>query len=171
MEFAYAVLDWDNWELQLNCKTQSEREFFREQIGQHILGQSGFFTRQQKYTLNPLRRGHAALVCSGVPGIRCVRLVALTMKFGGAFSRCREETADDLLLAFQHDGETIPEHAELTKARFEFEFNDSVKPRPVTLMRGNRATYTRDGDSELVERFFALQGFSRRTARAALAVA
>ena len=171
MEFAYAVLYWDNWELQLNCKTQSEREFFREQIGMHLLGQSGFFTRQQKYTLEPLRRGRDALVCSGVPGICCVRLVSLTMKFGGAFSRCREETADDLLLAFDHDDETIPEHAELVKAKFAFEFSDSKKPRPVTLMRGNRATYTRDSDAALVERFFELQNFSRRISRAALAVA
>jgi len=171
MEFAYAVLDWENWELRLNCKTKREREFFKSQIGLHILGQSGFFTQQQKYTLDPLRRGREALVCSGVPGVRHVRLAALTMKFGGAFGRMREESADDLLLALECDGDSIPLRAELVKAKFEFVFTDSEKPRPVTLMRGNRATYTRDSDSALVERFFELQNFSRSVARASLAVA
>ena len=171
MEFAYAMLDWEHWELHINCKTETERRFFTSAVGQHLLGSSSFFTTEQKFTLEPLRRGRSALVCSGIPGIRRVRLAALTMKFGGAFGRMREEIADDLLLALEQDGESIPEHAELVKARFEFEFADSSKPRPVTLARGNRATYTRTGDSELVERFFELQRFSRRTARAALAVA
>src|SRR5690606_18366634 len=145
--------------------------FFMSGVGQHLLGSSSFFTAEQKFTLEPLRRGRSAMVCSAVPGIRRVRLTALTMKFGGAFGRMREEVADDLLLALEHDGESIPERAELVKARFEFEFADSSKPRPVTLARGNRATYTRTADSALVERFFQLQHFSRRAARAALAVA
>jgi len=171
MEFAYAMLDWEHWELHLNCKTEKERRFFMSGVGLHLLGSSSFFTAEQKYTLDPLRRGRSALVCSAVPGIRRVRLVALTMRFGGAFGRVREEIADDLLLALEHDGESIPEHAELVKAKFEFEFADSSKPRPVTLARGNRATYTRTSDSALVERFFELQRFSRRMARAALAIA
>lgn len=171
MEFACAMLDWEHWELRLNCKTEKERRFFISGVGQHLLGSSSFFTAEQKYTLEPLRRGRSALLCSAVPGIRRVRLVALTMKFGGAFGRVREEIADDLLLAFEHDGESISERAELVKARFEFEFADSSKPRPVTLARGNRATYTRSGDSALVERFFELQKFSRRVAHAALALA
>jgi len=171
MEFAYAMLDWEHWELHINCKTEKERRFFTSGVGQHLLGSQEFFTKEQKFTLNPLRRGRSALVCSAVPGIRRVRLVALTMTFGGAFGRKREEIADDLMLAFEHDGESIPEHAELVKARFEFEFADSFKPRPVTLARGNRATYTRTSDSALVEQFFEVQQFSRRASRAAVAIA
>jgi len=171
MEFAYAVVNWEHWELHINCKTQKERLFLVSAVGQHLLGSSSFFTAQQKHTLEPLRRGREALVCAGVPGVRRVRLVALTMRLGGPFGRIREETADDLLLALEHEGESIPSEAELIRARFEFEFVDSSKPRPVTLTRGNRATYTRGGDSALVERFFELQQFSRRTGRAPVAVA
>lgn len=171
MEFAYAVLDWANWELRLNCKTLKERRLLASGVGRCLLGDAAFFTEQEKYTLDPLRRGSASLVCSGAPGVRRVRLVALTMRLGGPFGRVREESADDLFAALDREDEPIPEDAELLQARFAFEFADSPKPRPVTLARGNRATYTRDGDGALVERFFEQQRFSRRVKREALALA
>ncbi|RMF72015.1 MAG: hypothetical protein D6738_12465, partial [Acidobacteria bacterium] len=85
----------------------------------------------------------------------------LTMDKGGPQHRCDTITADDVFEALEGDGETIPRTADPIAAKLLFEFSDSKKPRPVTVRSGNRATYTRDGDSDLVERFLAARGFMR----------
>ncbi|MFO0829668.1 MAG: hypothetical protein U0572_16125 [Phycisphaerales bacterium] len=161
MEFAYAVLRWRTCEVAINCALKSERDMIRRAVGQCIFGQAAFFTDDRKYTLEPLRGGPASLRCVDIPGIRRVRLASLRLDKGGPQHRCDTIAADDVFRALEDDGEMIPPGSELEAATLVFEFTDSTKPRPVTVRAGNRATYTRDGDSELVELFLAARGFMR----------
>lgn len=164
MEFAYAVLRWRSCELAINCALKSERDMLRRSVGQSVFGRPAFFEDDRKYTLEPLRLGPASLRCADIPGIRRVRLVSLRLDKGGPYHRIDTIAADDVFATLADDEESISPMAELEAATLMFEFVDSNKPRSVTVRAGNRATYTRDGDSELVERFLAARGFMREEA-------
>lgn len=173
MDFHLVVLDLEAWELRVNCKNKGEAKLYRECIGRRLFGHADFFDeRSTKYTLEPLRRlGRRSLICTDVPGLRAVRLVELTMYLGGPFGRKRTERASDVLLAFETDGDRIPDRALLTQGSLEFEFEDSRKPRTVGIGSFNRARYTRDGDVELVETFLHRRGFITGNGHAAVACA
>ena len=66
---------------------------------------------------------------------------------------------------------TIPDDALLSAATFEVRFTDGRKPRPVTIRHGNRATYTRDTDADLIEAFLRGGGFVKGGGHALVAVA
>lgn len=171
MEFAYVVVKWQSLELAMNCRLKGERELFRRAIGEAIFGQSGFFSIDTKYSLEPLRLGRPSLRRADVPGIRNVRLVSLTVDKDGPHHRVDTICADDVFRAIDDDGDLIPRTADLISAKLLFEFTDSKKERAVTIRAGNRATYTRD-DTELVERFLVARGFMKGHADgAALATA
>lgn len=171
MEFAYAILNFDECELALNCRSKGERDLFRRALGECVFGQPEFFSRDQKFTLEPLRQGRASLRCSDVPGIRRVKLTSLSMDKGGTQRRRDVTSADDVFQAFEDEGDGIPPGASLAAATLEFEFSDSSKPRSVSVRSGNHATYTRDGDCETVERFLRARGFVREDAAHAVVAA
>jgi len=171
--FHFLVLDFDAWELRVNCKTKGETQLYREAIGERFFGQRDFFDeRSRKYTLEPLRTlGRRALNCADIHGIRVARLVELAMFLGGPFGRRRIEQADDVLLALEDAGERIPHNALLTKGKLEIEFTDSRKPRIVSFTSINRARYTRGDDDCIVEQFLRRRGFILGADRAAVACA
>ena len=173
MDFHFIVLDLANWELRVNCKSKGERKLYRESIGRHFFGQSDFFDEKScKYTLEPLRRlGRRSLVCTDVDGMRRARLVELTMYLGGPFGRRRIEQADDVLLALEDDGDAIPHTALLTKGKLAVEFEDSRKARTVSFTSLNRAQYTRDSDTKIIEQFLRRRGFDLGCDHAAVACA
>ncbi|MFO0873165.1 MAG: hypothetical protein U0575_04235 [Phycisphaerales bacterium] len=172
MEFAHFVLRWDLLELGINCGLKGELQMIRKAVGECVFGNPGYFATDQKYTLEPLRQGRVSLRCADVPGLRRVTLVSLTRDKGGSQHRRDITTADDVFQALEDDGEVISPVTDLEVATLLFDFSDSKKPRPVTVRGGNRATYVRDGDSDIVERFLAARGFMREGASvAALATA
>ena len=93
------------------------------------------------------------------------------MYVGGPFRRRRLERADDVFLALEHANEQIPADALLSAATFEVRFSDGRKPRPVTIRHGNKATYTRDTDADLIESFLRRGGFVKGGGHALVAVA
>ncbi len=165
MQFAYAVLDWEAWELRVNADTKGQLDMLRQFVGSYLFAQPDMFCEREKYTLDPFREGRRSLVCTDVPGLDRVTLTSLVMGFGGPYGRKRIEKADDLLLALEREGESIPDRADLLDARLEFVFSGSRKPRPVHVSRGNRATYTRSSDALVIEDFLQKRGLSREVRR------
>jgi len=161
LKFVPVTLDWHRFELSLNSSDSHETDFIRRLIGEAIFGQAAFFADANRYTLQPLRIGRASLRWAGIPGIRSVRVEMLELAKGGSYGRIDIIRADDVFADFEENGETIPQTAEPVAARFVFEFADSRKERSVLLRAGNRASYTRDGDSRIVEAFFLANGFKR----------
>lgn len=161
MAIGAAVLDRRTWELRVSGSTKGEKDLYRRLAGSHLFGSSDAFRPgEPRYTLEPLRRdGRRSLVCADVPGLRHVRLVELRMFLGGAYRRARVEQADDVLLALEDAGESVPGDALLTAAKFEVQFTDAARPRPVTVRYGNVAQYARDSDADLVEAFLRNRGF------------
>ena len=161
MAHGLIVFDRRTWELRINAGTKGECTAYRQLIGQHIFGRGDMFPADpERYTLEPLRAsGRRSLICSNVQGLASVRLVELSMYVGGPFRRKKVEKADDVLLALDHAKESIPDDALLSTATFEVRFTDERKPRLVTIRHGNKATYTRDTDADLIEAFLRGGGF------------
>jgi hypothetical protein len=161
MAHGLIVFDRRTWELRINAATKGECAAYRQLVGQHIFGRADFFPAdQERYDLEPLRaRGRNSLACKHITGLASVRLIELVMYVGGPFHRRKVEKADDVLLALEHARESIPDDAMLSAATFEVRFTDGRKPRPVTIRHGNRATYTRDTDADLIEAFLRGAGF------------
>jgi len=173
MAHGLIVFDRRTWELRINAGTKGECTAYRQLIGQHIFGRGDMFPADpERYTLEPLRAsGRRSLICSNVQGLASVRLVELSMYVGGPFRRKKVEKADDVLLALDHAKESIPDDALLSTATFEVRFTDGRKPRLVTIRHGNKATYTRDTDADLIEAFLRGGGFVRGGSHAFVAVA
>jgi hypothetical protein len=173
MAHGMIVFDRRTWELRINAGTKGECAAYRQLIGQHIFGRADMFPADpDRYDLEPLRaRGRGSLICSHIAGLASVRLVELTMYVGGPFHRRKVEKADDVLLALEHARESIPDDALLSAATFEVRFTDGRKPRAVTIRHGNKATYTRDTDADLIEAFLRGGGFVKGGGHALMAVA
>jgi hypothetical protein len=173
MAFGVIIFDRSTWELRINGGGKRERQLYRQAVGSHLFGDAEFFpARGSRYTLEPLRsEGRRSLVCADIPGIRHVRLTELRMFLGGLYRHARIEQAADVFLALEESGQSIPDDALLTAAKFEVVFSDSPKPRPVTVHHGNVAQYARDEDADLVEAFLRNRGFVQGGAHAALACA
>jgi len=161
LEFVSVTVNWSRFELSLSCSDRHEIHFLRRLVGEFIFGQAAFFADDNRFTLQPLRIGRACLRTAGVPGIRSVRVEMIETREGGAYDRGNVYYADDLYADFEDRGESISPSEEPIAARFVFEFTDSRKERSVLLRAGNRATYTRDPDSAIVEAFFLANGFMR----------
>jgi hypothetical protein len=173
MAHGLIVFDCRTWELRINGGTKGECTAYRQLIGQHIFGRADMFPADpDRYNLEPLRTlGRRSLACAHVQGLASVRLVELTMYVGGPFHRKKVEKADDVLLALEHSRETLPDDALLTAATFDVRFADGRKPRLVTIRHGNKATYTRDTDADLIEAFLRGGGFVKGGSHALVAVA
>lgn len=172
LEFVSVTLNWSRCELSLSSSDRHEIDFLRRLIGEAVFGQAAFFADDNRYTLQPLRFGRSCIRWAGVPGIRSVRVELIELAKGGVHNRVDIIRADDAIAALEEDGEAIPASAEPVAARFVFEFTDSRKERSVLLRAGNRAAYTRDPDSAIVEAFFLANGFMREvTGGSAMATA
>lgn len=161
LKFVPVTLNWARCELSLNSSDRHEIDFVRRLIGEAVFGQAAFFADANRFTLQPLRLGRSSLRWAGVAGIKSVRVEMIELAKGGVYNRVDVMRADDLLADLEENGESLPASAEPIAARFVFEFTDSSKERPVLLRAGNRATYTRDDDSRIVEAFFTANGFMR----------
>jgi hypothetical protein len=162
MQFAYVVLDWDAMELRVNADTQKQRGKLVELVGDCLFDSPGLFRAAEKFSLEPLRRGAASLICTDVPGVERVTVTQLVMRLVGPYGRKRTEEADDVLLALDRGGERLPADAVLVSARMEFLFADRSKARPVQVTKGNKAAYTRTGDADLIDEFLMQRGFARK---------
>ena len=150
-------------ELRINARSKCDKHVYRRVIGDRLFGDPDFFpAAPERYTLEPLRTdGPAALVCADVDGIESIALVRLQMAWGGPFGEVETREATDLFAVYEARGEAIPREPDLRAATFEVRFADSRRPRRVTVRPPNIASFTRDGDSALVEEWLRRREFVR----------
>lgn len=148
-------------ELRINGRTKGEKDLYRRMIGTHLFGDENFFPKNQpRYTLEPLRQdGKASLACLDVEGIERITLLRLVFNWGGKRSEQETRQADDLFSLYEEKGIPFPPEPEIRSATFEIKFTDSKSPRRVTVRPPNIASFTRDGDSPLVEEWLRKRDF------------
>jgi len=157
-KFDVLVLDPTDGELRINARNKGEKKKYREVFGRHLYNDEGFFSVENKYTLEPLReKGEDAI--APIEGMDEVLLVEVDFFWGGSFAEKEIRKADDVFGAYKARNRTFPTKPRIVKACFRVTFSDSDRPRTVTIKPPNVAQYTRDADSVIVERWLKARGF------------
>lgn len=165
-KFDVLVLDAIDGELRINARNKGEKKEYRKVFGRHLYKDDGFFSVENKYTLEPLReKGEDAI--APVEGMDGVLLTEVDFFWGGSFSEKEIRKADDVFGAYAARKAKFPAKPRIIKACFRVTFSDSERPRTVTIKPPNEAQYTRDADSVIVERWLKERGFivKKRKAR------
>jgi len=104
--------------------------------------------------------GPNSLICTDVDGIEKITLKELHFNWGGAYKEYETKKACDLFAAMTSRGLDIPNTPVLARAVFAIKFGGVIRARTVTIKPPNTALYVRDSDSEIVEEWLKLRGFS-----------
>ncbi|HAU37995.1 MAG TPA: hypothetical protein DCX07_09805 [Phycisphaerales bacterium] len=157
-KFDVLVLDPTDGELRINARNKGEKKKYREVFGRHLYNDEGFFSVENKYTLEPLReKGEDAI--APIEGMDEVLLIEVDFFWGGSFAEKEIRKADDVFGAYKARNRTFPTKPRIVKACFRVTFSDSDRPRTVTIKPPNEAQYTRDADSLIVEKWLKARGF------------
>ena len=157
-KFDVLALDSTDGELRINARNKGEKKEYRKVFGRYLYGDEGFFSVENKYTLEPLReKGEDAI--APVEGMDEILLTEVDFFWGGSFSEKEIRKADDVFGAYNARNRTFPAKPRIIKACFRVTFSDSDRPRTVTIKPPNEAQYTRDADSVVVEKWLKARGF------------
>ncbi len=147
-------------EMSIHTGTKGERELYLAAFGRHLFGDAEYFPDTDKFTLEPLKSGDPnCLACGDIDGIEEVKLIELQRLLGGPYGDIEIRKSKNYLASLASRSRTIPEKANLILASFAIKFDDAKNPRSVKIRPSNVATYTRDDDSPLVEKWLLARGF------------
>lgn len=153
----YALLKYDagRGEIGIYCSEERERKVLLKAFGKVFFGRDNFFPGTAKFDLAPLvTRGRAALAWGDVPAIEQVRLTDLEFYRRHAPWRRMTQQADDLFALIEHGELSWPRDVrEITKATFTVKFWRQNRAQRVTIMPCNRALFSCDEDSPILERW------------------
>jgi hypothetical protein len=156
------VYDAERDELGINASGKKEKKLYCQAFGDHLFENADHFAGDDKYTLDPLKEdGAGSLVCSDVEGLEEVTLVELWFFHGGGYDDIEIRKATDVFAAMAARDRNISRMARLSRAIFSVKFASAPRPRRFTIRPSNITQYTRDEDSELVERWMLRRGFIR----------
>jgi hypothetical protein len=160
LKYDVVVYDSRSGELRINARSVGEKRLYCRQFGKHFFGDENYFPDTRKYTLEPLREyGEDALACGDVEGIESITLTEVHLFWGGVQREVEIRKAVNVFAALSERQRVLPEGALISKAFFKVRFADSRTPRSVVIQLPNKATYTRDSDAAIVERWLELRGF------------
>jgi hypothetical protein len=153
------IIDATHNELRINASCKPDLRRYRELFGLHLFGNADTFVYAEKYTLEPLRKGEAALRCIDVDGIDSVLLTQLEFDWGSNFDHVEKHVAADVFEDLAERQATIPEEALIRKAVFKVKLDGEKKPHTVSVKAGNQAGYERSEECALVEHWLSARGF------------
>ncbi|PWU18785.1 MAG: hypothetical protein C5B50_08280 [Verrucomicrobia bacterium] len=148
-------------EMAVNCCGERERRVLLRIFGSCLFGNPDFFPGTAKYTLAPLSQtGRASLACVDVPGIERVLLTEVEVQFEEEPRHRKIVKAADVFELVECGRMSWPMRIEAIKrATFQVKFWRTPRPRRLTIIPCNRALYSREEDSPLLERFMQARGF------------
>jgi len=149
-------------ELKMRAKNVGEKTIYQKVFGQLLFDQDDAFAGADKCTLAPLREhGIDALACSGIEGLREIRLREVQFYMEGEPWEILIRKSEDFYKLLENREEPFPEDGRLLRASFRVRFGDSTKERTVVIKPSNIAHYARDGDSVLIEQWLQHRGFTK----------
>jgi hypothetical protein len=153
-------------EIRVNARAQTIKDKYRKAFGKHLFGNENFFSSLGKYTLDPLfEDGVDALSVDGIDEIKSAKLVEIQFDEGGSQGEVEIRRAHDLFAAWKDSKYTLERDRVIAHVKFEVKFAGTRKTRKVTLRPPNRATFGRDPDSAVIEKWLTKNKFT--TARIA----
>ena len=146
-------------EIRINCCGRREMEEYRQAFGAFLFNDEEFFPGTAKYTLAPLITGRDCLACLDISGMERVTLKEVEFLYrGDPWQRVTRE-ADDIFTLVESGLLKWPAADRITRASFEVKFTDSRKTRRVSILPSNKALYTRDDDSGMIEQWLTARRF------------
>jgi hypothetical protein len=156
------IYDTETDDIGVHADTKGERELYLSRIGLHVFGNAAYFPPAEKFTLDPLLvDGADSLLCGDVPGIDDVKLAEFQRAWGGGFKELETRKASDIFGALRERGRGFGAGGRLTKGVFAVSITGVKKPRLATIRPPNIAVFSRDEDSEVLDRWLSLRGFTR----------
>ncbi len=154
------VYDRIDNELAVHAGTKGERELYIAAFGWLLFDSAEYFRDDKKFTLEPLKSADPeCLACADIDGMEEVKLTELQILRGGPYGDVEVRKSKNYLASLASRGQRIPAHSNLIQASFSVKFDNARNPRTVKIRVPNVATYTRDDDAELVERWLTARGF------------
>ena len=159
----YAVLKYDSLrgELGVYCSAAREQKILLKAFGKSLFGREDFFPGNAKFNLEPIvRLGRESLACADVMGIEEVRLTEVVFYQHETPWRRTIEQADDIFALVEKAKLTWPKEVQdIASATFAVKLWRQKRARRVTIMPSNRAIYSRDEDSGILERWMEAREF------------
>jgi hypothetical protein len=153
----HAIVKYDagRGEIGVTCDTDRERRILLKVFGRVLFGRENFFPSTSKYDLYPLvRDGRGVLTCKDVPGIEEVSMTGIEI-WDRERSRRTIYQAPDIFGLVENAELKWPDNMKhLASATFAVKFWRQKRARKVTIMPSNRAIYSRDEASPILERWF-----------------
>ena len=147
-------------ELAVHAGTKGERELYIAAFGRLLFDNAEYFRNDKKFTLEPLKSGDpACLACADIDGMAEVKLIELQILRGGPYGDIEVRKSKNYLASLASRGQKILAHSNLIQASFSVKFDNAKNPRTVKIRVPNVASYTRDDDTDLVERWLTARGF------------
>ncbi|OSM04174.1 hypothetical protein MAIT1_04025 [Magnetofaba australis IT-1] len=158
--FDLVVYDREFNELSIRTDNVRERAMYATTVGLHLFGDAQFFRLREKYTLKPLLdRNQASLSCGDLDELDWVRLTAVAFQSPDEGEDVEIQKGKDLIESFARKGFSFPHDANLVNASFNAKFRGAPRPRSFTISNANKACFTRDGDSVVIEKWMRRRGF------------
>jgi hypothetical protein len=134
---------------------------YRELFGELLFEDRARFPKAAKYTLEPLSAaGEDSLICADVEGIEHVTLTEVEVRQGDTLGSAERLRARDVFELLRLRKRGLPQ-GRIMRATFMVRFSDARTPRAVTIHPRNVASYTRDSDAGVVERWLIRRGFTQ----------
>jgi len=160
--YEVAIISASNAEIRINASSNKRIEKYRQAIGDRLFGGADYFSRDNRYSLEPLRMlGRSSLSCPEVDEITEVRLTELEYFWGGTEREMELRRSNNLFTTLERRGKTVHPTVQIGKAKFEVMFRDSGKARSVVIQPQNKLVLTRDTDAHAIDTWLTLRGFVR----------
>jgi len=153
-------------EIGVSCRSPVEQRVLLKHFGRCLFGRPDFFPCEARFDLRPLvTLGRAALTFDDVQGIEEVRLTGLEFyQREDPWHREIREAADVFALLEQKKVLWPQELNEITKATFTLKLWRQKHPRRMTIVPCNRALYSHDEHSWILEQWAQRRRFARALA-------
>ena len=130
-------------------------------FGRTLFGRDNYFPGRAKFDLSPLVKcGRASLACGDVPGIEDVRLTDVEFFHRRDPGWKEIQESNDIFTLIELARVRWPEKVnEITRATFTVRLWRQRQPRRVTILPCNRALYSHDEYSPIVEKWMEARSF------------
>jgi hypothetical protein len=156
--FDVIVYDPQKNEVRIHAKKR-DCDLYTHACGLQFLDKADAFPDTDKYTLEPLRTAlEQSLVCADILGLKSITLIELDVHIGGELAESVLYRADDLFASRAMNEANVIHGRTIQAACFEVTFSHSRRTRFVTVQTPNKASFKRDNEGQLIEKWMRNSG-------------
>jgi hypothetical protein len=163
LPWVYSRMKYDTGrgEMGVACSAEHERMVLLKIFGRVLFGRGNYFPFKGKYDLLPIvRDGRAVTACRDIPGIEHVAMTGVEFHDRDAERRSIHHAPDIFSLVERQELQWPEKIEHIASATFAVKLWRQKRARKVTIMPSNRALYSRDEESPILELWFEARRLS-----------